>query len=169
MNLPAHASTLPYRRGVGLMLFNPQGLVFVGRRNDTVDAWQMPQGGIDEGETPVQAALRELEEEVGTAHAEILAESPEWRQYDLPPELVGKVWKGRYRGQVQKWFALRYAGRDCDIDIRTKHAEFSDWRWVRYDQLIELIVPFKRELYSAVIAEFATLARDLAVAAGERR
>lgn len=163
-------STLPYRQGVGLMLFNSQGLVFTGRRIDTEPAaWQMPQGGIDEGETPRQAALRELEEEVGTGKVEIIGESADWLRYDLPAELVGKVWKGRYRGQIQKWFALRFTGRDCDIEIRTDHPEFGDWRWTRFDQLIDLVIPFKRELYRAVIREFTPLARDLAVAAGERR
>ncbi|MDR3441102.1 RNA pyrophosphohydrolase [Telmatospirillum sp.] len=161
--------SLPYRSGVGLMLFNPQGLVFTAKRIDTAEnAWQMPQGGIDDGETPVEAALREMKEEIGTNQAEILGESAGWFHYDLPAELVGKVWKGRYRGQRQKWFALRYTGRDCDIDIRTEHPEFNDWRWTRFDQLIELIVPFKRDLYRAVIGEFTTIARDLAIAAGSR-
>jgi putative (di)nucleoside polyphosphate hydrolase len=169
MSDPTTPSSLPYRLGVGLMLFNPQGLVFTAKRIDTPgDAWQMPQGGIDEGETPVEAALRELQEEIGTDRAEILGESADWLRYDLPQELVGKVWKGRFRGQAQRWFALRFTGRDCDIDIRTAHPEFSDWRWSRFDQLLELIVPFKRDLYRAVIAEFTPIARDLAVAAARR-
>lgn len=147
--------TLPYRAGVGIMLFNPQGQVFVGRRVDnSSEAWQMPQGGIDEGETPAQAALRELEEEVGTSAAEIIAESEGWFTYDLPPDLVGKVWKGRFRGQRQKWFALRFTGVDSDININTAHPEFQAWQWQDYDRLVEIIVPFKRDLYCAVIEEF---------------
>jgi len=155
-------ATLPYRLGVGLMLFNRHGLVFAARRLDTAEAWQMPQGGIDEGETPRQAALRELEEEIGTGKAEIIAESRDWLTYDLPAELVGKVWKGRFRGQRQKWFALTFTGEDADINIATEHPEFTDWRWVPFDQLVELIVPFKRELYKAVVAEFEPVARRLA-------
>lgn len=165
----ADLSSLPYRPGVGLMLFNSQGLVFTAKRIDTdADAWQMPQGGIDKGETPRQAAFRELKEEIGTDNAEILGESVAWRRYDLPQDLVGKVWKGRFRGQTQKWFALRFTGRDCDIDIRTEHPEFCDWRWSRFDQLLDLIVPFKRDLYRAVISEFTPIARDVAVSAATR-
>ena len=155
-------SSLPYRPGVGLVLFNAEGLVWAGRRLDQKgDAWQMPQGGIDEGETPEQAALRELEEEIGTGKAEIIAESKDWLTYELPPELVGVAWKGRYRGQKQKWFALRFTGKDSDIRIDTEHPEFAEWRWVGFDQLVELIVPFKRELYERVTAEFASLAAKL--------
>jgi putative (di)nucleoside polyphosphate hydrolase len=155
-------SSLPYRQGVGLMLFNADGLVWAGRRNDQDEvAWQMPQGGIDEGETPEQAALRELEEEIGTAKAEIVAESAGWLTYDLPPELVGVVWKGRYRGQKQKWFALRFTGKESDIRIDTEHPEFAEWRWVEFGRLVELIVPFKRDLYRQVTAEFAELAKTL--------
>jgi len=155
-------NSLPYRSGVGLVLFNPQGLVWVGRRIDEKNgAWQMPQGGIDEGEAPEQAALRELEEEIGTARAEIVGETAGWLTYDLPPDLVGKVWKGRYRGQKQKWFALRFTGSDADIRIDTEHPEFAEWRWVEFEQLTELIVPFKRELYARVTEEFADLARRM--------
>ncbi len=160
---------LPYRSGVGIMLLNPQGLVFTAKRIDTpADAWQMPQGGIDEGETPRQAAFREMKEEIGTDQAEILKESADWLRYDLPADLLGKVWKGRYRGQQQKWFALRFTGRDCDIDIRTEHPEFDDWRWTRIDQLLDVIVPFKRDLYRAVVTEFTPIARDLAIASAQR-
>ena len=155
-------ASLPYRRGVGIVLFDKAGRVFAARRLDTADAWQMPQGGIDAGETPRQAALRELEEEIGTAQAEFLAETEGWLTYDLPDDLVGKVWKGRYRGQTQKWFAFRFTGGDADIDINTAHPEFAEWRWVPFDRLVELIVPFKRELYRAVCSEFAALARELA-------
>ena len=144
------------------MLFNPAGLVWVGRRLDQKgDAWQMPQGGIDQGETPEQAALRELEEEIGTASAVIVDESKGWLTYELPPELLGVAWKGRYRGQKQKWFALRFTGSDDDIRIDGEHPEFAEWRWVAFDQLIELIVPFKRELYEEVTAEFAELAKRM--------
>ena len=154
--------TLPYRSGVGIMLFNTRGQVFVGRRLDTSsEAWQMPQGGIDDGESPVEAALRELEEEVGTAAAEIIAESEGWFTYDLPPDLVGRVWKGRYRGQRQKWFALRFIGQDSDINIATAHPEFQAWQWADYDRLVDFIVPFKRDLYRAVIEEFRPVAERL--------
>jgi len=155
-------SNLPYRLGVGLVLFNAEGLVWAGRRLDQKgDAWQMPQGGIDEGETPEQAALRELEEEIGTGDAEIIAESKDWLTYELPPELLGVAWKGRYRGQKQKWFALRFTGRESDISIDTKHPEFAEWRWVEFERLVELIVPFKRDLYVQITAEFAELAKTL--------
>lgn len=148
-------TNLPYRPGVGLMLFNAEGRVFVGRRIDsTVEAWQMPQGGIDDGETPEQAALRELAEEIGTNDAEIIASSRDWLTYDLPAELVGKVWKGRFRGQKQKWFALRFRGSDADINIATAHPEFNAWCWAPFEQLAELIVPFKRTLYLQVMEEF---------------
>jgi putative (di)nucleoside polyphosphate hydrolase len=154
--------SLPYRLGVGLVLFNREGLVWVGRRLDQKgEAWQMPQGGVDEGETPEQAALRELEEEIGTGKAEIVGETRGWLTYELPPELVGVAWKGRYRGQKQKWFALRFTGTDADIRIDTEHPEFAEWRWVAFDRLVELIVPFKRELYVRVCAEFAELARNM--------
>ncbi len=146
---------LAYRLGVGIMLLNPAGEVFVAKRIDTPgDAWQMPQGGIDADEAPRDAALRELEEEIGTANAVIIAESRDWYTYDLPPDLVGKVWGGRYRGQRQKWFAARFLGRDDEINLATVHPEFSAWKWVRLDDLPALIVPFKRALYSAVVEEF---------------
>jgi putative (di)nucleoside polyphosphate hydrolase len=160
---PVDLSQLPYRRGVGLVLFNRRGQVFVARRIDMdSEAWQMPQGGIDPGETPSQAAMRELEEEIGTAAAEIVAESTCWQTYDLPRELIGKLWKGRFRGQTQKWFALRFTGQDSDINLATEHPEFAAWRWVPFDRLIDLIVPFKREIYRAVVAEFAPIARQIA-------
>lgn len=153
-------STLPYRRGVGMMLFNAEGRVFVAKRIDmTSEAWQMPQGGIDDGEDPATAALRELEEEVGTRSATILAESADWYHYDLPADLVPKIWGGRFRGQAQKWFALRLNGGDALIDItRHEHPEFSEWKWVAIDQLPSLIVPFKRDLYAALVQEFKHLA-----------
>jgi len=145
------------RLGVGIALFNAAGLVFVGRRIDTRDAWQMPQGGIDKGEEPRAAALRELEEETGTDKAEIIAESTGWLTYDLPAELASKVWKGRYRGQKQKWFAMRFLGLDSDFDLNRGHPEFEDWRWAPLEALTETIVDFKRPLYDKLVAEFAHL------------
>ena len=156
-------TTLPYRPCVGVTLFNREGLVFVARRIDTeMEAWQMPQGGIDEGEEPRITALRELEEEIGTNKAEIIGESQGWLTYDLPPELVGKVWKGRYRGQTQKWFAMRFLGEDSDINLETAHPEFCAWKWERLERLPNLIVPFKRKIYQDIVSEFAHLAKPLA-------
>ena len=153
------AAKRPYRRCVGALLFNAEGLVFVGRRRDTrEDAWQMPQGGIDGDETPEKAVFRELDEEIGTANAEIIAESRGWLSYDLPDEIAGRLWGGRYRGQEQKWFALRFTGRDADIDLgEGADAEFSDWKWVPIDDLPGLIVPFKRPIYEAVVNQFRHL------------
>ncbi|MDJ0895388.1 MAG: RNA pyrophosphohydrolase [Alphaproteobacteria bacterium] len=148
---------LPYRPCVGILLLNTADRVFVGRRIDTPGAWQMPQGGIDANEPPAVAAQRELAEEIGTERAEILAESRQWLTYDLPPHLIGKAWKGRYRGQQQKWFAFRFTGNDADIRLNTGHPEFSDWQWVSPDDLVRLIVPFKREVYAAVVEEFRPL------------
>jgi len=142
------------------MLVNRPGLVFVGQRFDSIaEAWQMPQGGIDPGEDPYTAALRELEEETGVPPhlVEPLAETADWLTYDLPPELMGVLWKGRYRGQRQKWYALRFLGNDADVRLdahaHNGHAEFSAWRWATLDQLADLIVPFKRDLYAQLIAE----------------
>ena len=152
----------PYRLGVGLVLFNAQGQVFVARRIDSGDAaWQFPQGGIDEGEDPAQTALREMEEEIGTNKATIIASSREWLGYDLPPDVADKCWKGKYRGQKQKWFALRFTGCDADINIQTEHPEFSDWKWLPLDQVLDLIVAFKRDLYEQVVAEFAHLPAEI--------
>jgi len=148
-----------YRPAVGVMLLDLQGRVFVGRRIDMPlqPAWQMPQGGIDPGETPRQAALRELQEETGTNKADILAESNLWRHYDLPPDIAGRMWGGRYRGQRQKWFAMRFLGDDGDIDLATEHPEFDAWQWVAAAALPELIVPFKRRLYLDILDEFRDL------------
>ena len=142
-----------------MMLFNAAGKVFVAKRIDTTsEAWQMPQGGIDEGEDPQTAALRELKEEIGTDAATILGQSVEWYRYDLPDELVPRIWKGRYRGQEQQWFALRLTAADFAIDIATAHAEFSEWKWVDIETLPDIIVPFKRDLYAALVKEFRHLA-----------
>jgi putative (di)nucleoside polyphosphate hydrolase len=148
-----------YRRGVGVMLLNAQGKVFVGARIDNTDeAWQMPQGGIDEGDDDSWAtALRELEEETGIAPhlVERIADCPERLKYDLPPELRGKLWGGKYVGQDQDWYLARFLGGDNDINIATGHPEFREWRWIEPEQLPELIVPFKRDLYRRLLNEFA--------------
>jgi putative (di)nucleoside polyphosphate hydrolase len=145
------------------MLINRAGLVFVGRRIDVLEeAWQMPQGGVDAGETPRKAALRELKEEVGTDKAKIVAETRSWLYYDLPRDLAPLLWGGKYRGQRQKWFAMRFEGEDSDIDLATHEPEFSEWRWMPVERLPFLIVPFKRPIYEAVVAEFAPVARKIA-------
>ena len=149
-------SNLPYRPCVGVVLANAEGLVFTGERLDTPGAWQMPQGGIDPGETPSEAALRELAEDTGVqAEAvELLAEHPDWVLYDLPVHLVGKLWKGRYRGQKQRWFLYRFKGRDAGIQIEQAHQEFGRRRWSTADEVIRDIVPFKRDVYETVIGTF---------------
>ncbi len=146
-----------YRRGVGVMLINAERRVLVGRRIDNTDeAWQMPQGGVDKGEEPWATALRELEEETGIAPrlVEQLSCHPERLRYDLPKELRGKLWGGKWRGQDQDWFLARFLGTDADVDIATKDPEFCDWQWVAPDRLPELIVPFKRDMYRALVASF---------------
>lgn len=152
-----HKDDLPYRANVGVMLIDRAGRIFAGRRIDSDSpAWQMPQGGIDDGEKPRKAALRELAEETGVpAHlVEFVARTPDWLTYDLPPELLGKVWGGKYRGQRQKWFLFRFLGHDDQIDIATDHPEFDQWRWIGADELLDSIVPFKRAVYEQVIAAF---------------
>ena len=157
-------SHLPYRPCAGIMLANRNGEVFVGQRLDAKeskypDAWQMPQGGIDEGEESEAAAIRELEEETGITEnfVQIIARSAEEYLYDLPDELLGKIWKGKYRGQRQYWFLMRFTGEDKHVNIATDHAEFSDWRWADPSDLPEMIVPFKRDLYRAILKEFGPL------------
>lgn len=158
-------TTLPYRPNVGAVLFNHDGLVFVARRADLPNAegapggWQLPQGGIDEDEDPAQAIFRELKEEIGTDKASILAEHPDWLTYDLPPALIGKAFGGRYRGQRQRWFALRFEGADHDIRLDLDpHPEFDAWRWAPMSELPAMAVGFKRPIYEALAQSFARFA-----------
>ena len=154
---PEDIAKLPYRPCVGVMLVNGEGKIFVGQRIDNdAPAWQMPQGGIDEGETPLEAALRELGEETGLPEDAVTVESEtsDWVTYDLPHELVPKIWKGRFKGQKQKWVLMRFTGSDDLINIETDHPEFSEWCWLPASDLVANIVPFKREVYQQVLAEF---------------
>lgn len=167
---PPTAANLPYRPCVGIMLINREGLVWAGNRisgdggaqelTGTTLTWQMPQGGIDEGEDAATAALRELKEEAGTDKARIIGETSGWLTYDLPVNLIGIALKGKYRGQKQKWFAMRFTGEDSDIDIAADdHQEFSEWAWVPLSKLVDLIVPFKRAVYEQLVRELGPLAR----------
>jgi putative (di)nucleoside polyphosphate hydrolase len=161
MSRRLHAD-LPYRPCAGMMVFNCDGRVFVGKRIDqTQEAWQLPQGGIDPGEDPRHAALRELKEEIGTSNVAFLREHPQWLTYDLPENLIGVVWEGRYRGQRVKWFALRFLGTDREINLATPHPEFSEWKWLDIGDLLPLTVPFKRNLYANAIAAFSDLAHPV--------
>jgi putative (di)nucleoside polyphosphate hydrolase len=149
---------LGYRPAAGVMLINPARQVWVGQRRDSaLDAWQMPQGGLDEGESPRDGALRELEEETGIRRhlVEVIAQAPEELLYDLPDELVGKLWKGKWRGQRQTWFLMRFLGTDADVNLETEEPEFRAWRWVEPAELPALIVPFKRQLYTDILEAFA--------------
>lgn len=149
--------SLPYRPCVGVVLINAQGEIFAGQRIDSpVAAWQMPQGGIDDGEKPRAAALRELWEETGVTAdlVEFVAKTEDWVTYDLPPELLGKVWGGKYRGQRQKWFLFRFLGTDDQVRIDSDHPEFSTWRWIGAAEMVASIVPFKRQVYETVVAAF---------------
>ena len=149
------ADAAHYRPCAGVMLVNTSGRVWVGEREDFPGAWQMPQGGIDAGEEPRTAALRELEEETGVSNVAFLAEAPDWLKYELPPELKARAWKGRWRGQMQKWFAFRHLGPDADIDVLgVDSPEFARWQWVDIEDVPRLIVDFKRPVYEAVIEAF---------------
>lgn len=153
-------AALPYRPCVGVMLTNSDGLIFAGERIDTPGAWQMPQGGIDKGEAPRDAALRELWEETGASaeHVTITAETAGWIRYDLPDHLIGKLWKGKYRGQDQKWFRMALTAPDTVIDITRPPREFARWQWMTPDALLDAIVPFKRKVYEQVLSELASSA-----------
>lgn len=144
---------------MGAVVLNADNQVLVAKRIDTPgDAWQMPQGGLDQGEDPRKAVFRELKEEIGTNNLDIIEESPGWLTYELPKEIQAKVWKGRYRGQKQKWFALRYLGEDSDIDLTAdKHPEFSTWKWADFASIPDMIVPFKRDLYQDIVEIFQHL------------
>lgn len=149
---------LPYRLGVGMVILNRANLIFIGKRIDTkIEAWQMPQGGIDIGETPSAAVMREMHEEIGTNNGYIIAESKYWYQYDLPTFLISKLWDGQFRGQRQRWFVIRFTGVDADININNHNPEFNEWRWAKIEELSDIIVPFKRKLYNAVVNEFHTV------------
>lgn len=160
---------LPYRRNVGIMLVNQDNFVFMGRRKsnsgpehvDAIHSWQMPQGGIDENEDPYPAALRELQEETGITSVSLLAEAPGWLTYDLPPDVAMQAWKGRYRGQTQKWFALQFNGSKSEINVLTPTGghkpEFDTWKWVPINQVTSLIIPFKRAVYEQVVDIFSPL------------
>lgn len=162
-----------YRPCVGIMVLNRDGMVWIGRRaaskknnpNGSGLWWQMPQGGIDKGEDPADAAFRELHEETGIARGSvrIIAETRRWHHYDLPTELIGRKWGGRFRGQAQKWYAMRFSGRDDDVNITPPaphEVEFDAWRWAKAEELLDLIVPFKRQVYEAVLEEFSDLLKD---------
>ena len=153
----ASPASLPYRPCVGMMLLNKDGQILVARRIDhQSNYWQMPQGGIDKDETPGVAALRELEEEIDVkpAAVEILDQTEDWIRYDLPADLIGKIWKGKYRGQEQKWFCLRFLGQDTMINLDTDHPEFLDWKWIEPEELTNLVIPFKYHVYEMLIERF---------------
>ena len=149
-------SSMPYRLGVGLIIINKQSEIFTGRRLDSTKAWQMPQGGIDDNEIPLEAAYREMGEETGIQKRKValLKQSKLWYRYDLPQEIQGKFWGGKFKGQSQKWFLFKFIGIKSDINIETKDAEFSDWRWSKKTDMLDSIVPFKKSLYQSVLKDF---------------
>lgn len=162
--------SLPYRPCAGITVFNSQGLVFIGRRAggpehvDATHVWQMPQGGIDENEDPYKAALRELYEETNIRTVEKLGEIADWLAYDIPRDIIGEAWGGKYRGQKQKWYALRFTGAESEIDIAhpggwNHKPEFIDWRWAQLSELPDLVVPFKRPVYERVAKDFSQFVR----------
>ena len=145
---------LPMRHGVGIIVLNQNNLVFVGKRKDNpIDRWQMPQGGIDNNETPINAMRRELAEETSITNIKILKEIENWTEYELPKNLLGRIWKGRYRGQKQKWFIVKFIGHDNEINLNTKHPEFIEWKWIDYTLLPEVIVDFKKKVYEKIKLE----------------
>ena len=152
---PKTSAAKPYRRGVGIALINDRGQVLVAERIDMPGAWQMPQGGIDKGETPRATAVRELHEEIGTNKARIIGVTRTWLRYDLPEELQRKSWGGKFRGQEQKWFLMKFTGVDADIDLETHHPEFCAWKWMAFSQLPRVTVGFKRAIYKDVVKAFA--------------
>ena len=148
----------PYRNCVGLLVINKNGDVFIGKRIDSnLNAWQMPQGGIEADEDPKTAGIREMEEEIGTKNAELIGEMSEWLNYDIPENLSHRLWNGKYRGQTQKWLAFKFLGNDSEINIKTKDPEFKEWKWEKHTNLPRLAVPFKRDIYKKVIKEFEKL------------
>ena len=149
-----NSKNLPYRKGVGMMVFNDDKKIFVGKRIDNQKAWQMPQGGVDENEDCFSAARRELYEETGIQSIRVIEKSKEKYTYDLPEYLLGKIWKGKYKGQRQRWFLIKFLGPDSEINLNQKCPEFNEWKWVGIDELSKLIVPFKKKLYLSVIKEF---------------
>jgi len=150
---------LPYRKGVGIMLINSNNKIFVGRRIDNNKAWQMPQGGVDDSENLETAAKRELKEETGIVSIKILKQSKKEFIYDLPEELIGKIWSGKFKGQIQTWFLIQFIGKDNEINLKQKRAEFCEWKWVNINELHEMIVPFKKKLYKDIIEEFKNILR----------
>ena len=158
--MQTHFNKLPYRSNVGIMMVNEKGYVFVGQRLDNnQNAWQMPQGGIDAGEDPETAAYRELLEETGVKKQDVrfVASSSQWLSYDLPEDLIPILWNGKFRGQKQKWFLFKFLGEDGDINIATKHPEFSKWKWISKENLLKEIVPFKKSVYENVLKEFKNI------------
>jgi len=147
---------LPMRQGVGIIVLNKNNKVFVGKRKDNpIDKWQMPQGGIDKNETPYNAMKRELYEETSITNIEVLKEIEKWLEYELPPNLLGKIWKGKYRGQKQKWFVVKFIGNDSEINLNTKYPEFIEWKWIDYKLLPNVIVDFKKKVYEILKIELS--------------